>query len=603
MDLHTGKNRLQLNAAVSDPDLGDSEKKAHEVPGAAEPDSADTRENFYASLPLPKQLTAKKILALDIDVDKVRWVVVKKSGGSIQVKKWGVQKFKSTDVERFRSLQIALENIRSKVHKQGMLVYASFFNPDINIRKVILPKLRKKSDLEKAILFQNQTDLPNFNEDYHWTYQILSEFEEDDTTKIEVLITVVSAEMVTRYLNVLEKSGFKPEKLIPRPTALASAYRNMVQSHQRDLLIDISYDFTQICYLNEGRLEYVRNIGIGAYNLELAIHNGNGNSNNQPDMRQLLGRELLEDDETPGNEIRKRLLKRVMELKKKQNPVLQMFLSEILRSIEFFKENGEGNNIDRLFITGYGINKESMLPYLRNRIRIPIFVLAPQFQPSDKRIFRFGEFSATIGTAFQSHKDFNLVPAEFRIKEFYRQLNMLIGVLFLFGGAFAGYLSYHQQQVIQQKERLLSFYSQEYEKLNPVERIYEDFVRQVEAVVKEKNSFASSVKPRPPIIETMKLFSNEVPEQIRLKSLFFGVYRQNKIGRSKQGAGAAELPAYRYQVNLSGNIQSDFLMGDVILINFINRLNELKFFKNIKLIQKEKNPKKKLMSFDLMLFL
>jgi len=559
-------------------------------------------DTFYKSLPIGKLLIAKTILALDIDVDKVRWLIVRRAGKSIQVKSCGIKTFQSNETDRFRVLQLTLEELRSKILKPGMLVYVSFFSPDMNIRQITFPKMRKKADLEKAIFIQNQTDLPNFNENSYWTYQIVGEFEEDEVTRCNVLVTVVSNEIVKKYLEVLEKAGYKPERLLPRPTALSSAYQEMVKNPLKDLVIDISYDFTQICFLNHKRLEYIRNVGIGAYNLEIAIRSEKQNGNNNKNIEQLLSRQLNDIGEQPQNEIRKRLLKRIIEIQNKQIPVLQMFLSEILRTIEYFHENGV--EIDRIFLTGYGIKKEGLLPYLRKRLQQPVYVLAPQFSYSTEKSLDFGEFFAAMGTALHNTKDFNLVPDEYRARQKYRQLNVVLVLIIILLGILAGVVTKYQLETIESKENLLQQYDVQYKQLNPIERIYDSFRSQIEAVMKERTMLQQAVKEAPPLLEVLKLFSNEVPREIVLQSLFFGKYKQTDrrkpVTKIKQQQGKS--PKYRYQIILSGIIRSDFLMGDVILINFINRLQNLKYFKDIRLTRKEKNQKKKLLRFDLMLF-
>ncbi len=572
---------------------GNNGQNGHPADASYLSEELEVSDAFYKPLPFQKVLVAKPILSLDIDVDKVRWLLAKRAGKSIQVKSCGVKTFQAEETDRFRVLQLALEELRTRIYKPGMLVYANFFSPDVNIRQIVLPKMRKKSDLEKAIIIQNQTDLPNFNENSYWTYQIVSEFEEDEVSKYGILVTVVSHEIVQKYLQVLEKAGFKPERLLPRPTALASAYQSMVKNPQKDLLIDISYDFTQICFLNDRRLEYIRNVGIGAYNLEIAIRSESNNGKNNKNLEHLLSKQLKVMGEQPENEIRKRLLKRIMEIQTKQNPVLQMFLSEILRTIEYFHENG--TEINRIFLTGYGIKKESLLPYLRKRLNQPVFILAPQFQASEEKSLEFGEYFAALGTALHAAKDFNLVPNEYKIRNRFRQLNLILGLLFILFGIAAGFYTQHQRRVINNKQ---------YVQLNPVERIYQSFLSQIESVMKERNALQNSVKKAPPIIEILKLFSNEVPREIVLQSLFFGSYKETGRKRNNKKANQKKVaaPPYKYQVNLSGIIRSDFLMGDVILINFINRLQNLDYFKDIRLIRKEKNQKKKLIQFDLMLY-
>jgi hypothetical protein len=80
--------------------------------------------------------------------------------------------------------------------------------------------------------------------------------------------------------------------------------------------------------------------------------------------------------------------------------------------------------------------------------------------------------------------------------------------------------------------------------------------------------------------------------------LNFDHYKQAK--GSKKGKAT---PKYKYTVTLSGQISSDFQMGDVVLINFMNHLNELNYFKEIKMTNKRKELDRDLFEFWLELYL
>jgi Tfp pilus assembly PilM family ATPase len=563
---------------------------------------ADILNRYYTKMSFMQRLNARKYLSLDIDIDKVRYMVGIKAGRNFQAISWGIQKFPAEESNRLKALQITLENIRVKIYKPGMLVEACFYSPDINIRQITLPKMNKKSDLEKAILFKNQQDLQNFDEKSFFSYQILDEFEEEQISKLQILVVAASSETITRYLTLLSEAKLTVTKLIPRPAALQAAYSQMVQKPERDLVIHISYDFTQICFLKNRRLEYFRNLGIGARNLEVIIHGQKGEAKPEAEMK-IPGADALAESDS-SNILRKRLLEKVKDLQQKQNPVLHTFFSEILRFLAYVQGKDKKDFVDRIYITGYGLQKESLLPYLRGRLNMPIHIMAPELTPDLKQMPEHGEHFTTIGTLHQTNPTYNLTPANYRSRIAIKKINAILVLVIIATFSMAVYFSYLTNGLIQKKQNYVQQLQKEYDKLNPIEGSYRKLINDIERIMAENKELQGYVKSSTPLLDLMRLLSNETPSQVRLERLIFMPSDHLSVQKSKKTKASAKgNPEKAVEIELSGVVHSGLLVGDVILINFINRLNELKYFSKIELLDKNKDAEKDLTTFTLHLIL
>lgn len=562
------------------------------------------KNQFYRKLGFTQSLVAQTSLAIDIGTDRIQYLVVKRTNGKLYVKSWGIEELNQEELDRYRSMEISLKYIHSKVYRSGMNVQVGFFSPDINIRQVVIPKL-KPAEIRKTLLYKNRTDLTNFNDDAHWTYEILESFTENDTEKIRVLVTVVPGEIIDIYLDILQRAGFKPNSLIPRPFAFLSAYQQMVLDKHNDVLIDINSDVTQICFFVDGKLRFVRNFAIGSNNLKKAIKTNSGNGNGKENGNRLrIETTDADSKKTPvpekadSTDIRKRLLQKVQMLQSKQNPLLQVLLGEIMRSLEFFRGSRDEYPIDNIYITGIGLQLEAVYPYLKNRINYPLHILSPKFKLYSDSPVEYAEFTGAIGIATNTDKKLNMVPQEFKQREIFKNLNILISAIFIIFLIFATYLTLLEKSRLssfRQSEKLLK---EQYLTINPVERVYFQLIQQIREVEQEKRQFLAPIKPVPELIQVMKLFSNEVPAEIRLTALEFNLYHSDDRKSSKNNS-----ESYRYRVGIMGQINSNFLMGDVILINFINHLDDLGYFKRIHLKKKFKDPENKLFEFELEAFL
>ncbi len=551
-------------------------------------------QSFYHPLPLLKKMNSRRCLALDIDVDKIRYILALKSGDFIQVKEWGVQKFPREISHRFRALQITLENIKQKLYKGGTEVRISVFSTDFMIEQDVFPYMKKKEDLKKALFFKFREEIKRFKEDeFLWNYEILEQFEEEGIKKVRVQVVFSPKETINRYMYIFEHLKINVQQLIPRPAGLWAAYERLVENPKSDLLINISYDFTQIIYLKQGNLSYIRNLGVGARNLEFTIHD---NSGTLPLETMVTSVNSPVPENKQESILRKRLLEKIKDLKTKQNPVLHTFFSEFLRSIAYIQGMDRNNYVDRVLLTGYGIYKESLLPYLKNRLNIPIFVIYPKLDERPLREqLKFGEFFTTFGTLVQKHEGFNLLPEQFKERIRFKKLGRWLFFIMFLTGLIAGYLSFVQYQIYQQQAAVVMQKEKEYLALNPYEQAYKNLLVLIGNAKKENENLKSIVEKRAPVIEMMRLLSNLTPKQIRLNAFVFRkIQSESKMVNQEE---AKKLP--KYGVTIEGEIVGDFVNGDVILINFINSLNNLKFFKKIHLDHKERDPQNNKINFGL----
>jgi len=367
----------------------------------------------------------------------------------------------------------------------------------------------------------------------------------------------------------------------------------MVFRPGRDLLIDIGYDLTQMCFVKNGRVEYIRNVSIGARNLEVTIR-----SNVQENEQAKAGAQSSDADMLSQNadEVRGRLLNRIKDLKKKQNPVLHTFFSEILRSMAFFQGKDVQQYIERIFVTGYGIRKESLMPYLKSRLSIPLFILTPQFEDRDQRTIEYGEYFSTLGTTLEAAPGANILPPSYKSKAVFKKLNIGLTTLFIIVALLLALISSGQYKLISQKRKMISQATTEYNKLNPIENKYQEVQSLISDVNDKNKELRGYIQSRPPVVEVLRLLSNEIPKGIHLEKINFV--------RINTGVDKSEFKNdYLFQMDINGIITTDPLMSDVVLINFVNKLDALKYFKHIELLNKLKETEKRTTRFSIRVFL
>lgn len=565
----------------------------------SEMDSLHTFDQFNTKLSFTQRISARPSLAFDIDNDKICYVRVKKAGQKIQIEKCGIQTL-DADMDRYKAIQLTLANLKSRIYKHGMKVYVSFYSPDINIRQIIVPKTKRKSDLESAIFFKNQNDLSNFNSESVWNYQILEEFSEEGTKKLKVLVTAIPYEVVRMYMEILIDVGLSPEKLVPRPFAVASAYNKMVPEPDNDLVVVISTFFTQMYYFRNGKLQFFRNAALGVSNIQKAMEEkNNGSPSADEELSKLSEKKesILKTDISAS--IKERLLKKVKESKAEESSVIKMLYSEIKRSVDYINLTYPTEKVKRTFITGSGIQVKEIMSYLQKQSSDSLILLKPQFSSTEINTNRYGEYFTALGTSLQAGKEFDTIPAQYKTSQVFKNINiLLITLLFLTIAGAVSFSSYQKYDFIRNQNTLAQL-GQQYQILNPIQTKYDDMVGKYNDVHKDKSELLGFVKRTPQLLEVLRLFSNETPPFIILNEMNFEEYVPSKASQKNKG----DAKNYKYQITVAGHIKSDFQMGDVVLINFMNRLNDLNYFEEIKLTNKRKDIDKDLFEFWLQLFL
>ncbi|MFZ0388919.1 MAG: pilus assembly protein PilM [Calditrichia bacterium] len=549
---------------------------------------------FYRPLPFKNRIMAKKLLLLDIGTDSVYYLVARKFKEKMYVQQWGMESLQHDQLDRYRSLEVALKLIREKVYRSGMAVQVSFFSPDINIRQLVVPHL-KDAEIEKIILYKNKSDLPSFTEDTLWKYEVLEKFNEGNTPKVRVLVLVVPREVVKMHMDILQQAGLAPEVLLPRPFAFRGAYQELIHHKEVDILIDISSDTTQICFMKNGNLTLVRNFAVGISNLQKAIANGNGNASKEEKAE----RESSDTGEVNASDLKARLHQKVNKLKSHHNPLLQELLSEILRSVEFFKSKNSGHEISHVYLSGEGVKLSSLFTYLKYNLPYPVDWLSLQFSEENTIHTQYSEYAGSLGIGLASAGRMNLVPKEIRSRQLFRNLSFFaLLVMLAAGGLMALHTFSLKKQISILQSRTLET-EQAYLNLDPLEQQYQDELKIVKETQNEKNLLLAPVKPVPELIEVMKLFSNELPEQVRLNRLQFNTIPP---AAGKKNI-AAEQQNSRYRIKAIGIIKGDYLVADVNLINFIQHLKHLNYFRDIRLVSKSKQADKQRFEFEIECFL
>ena len=569
---------------------------------------AEKIETIHAEFDQPlsfwQNINAYRFMALDIDTDKIRYIIGKSNGKSINVSDYGGHILPVREHDSEKALYLTLANIKANHYKNGLRVHVSFYSPDITLRQIELPKLRKEKDVENALNLKLQTELAGFNDDTLWRFEHIGSFTKDEQEYARYLVVIVPGQIVERYMNALLHTGLKPDTLIPRPIALYNIYKRMMPDPANDIIVDISYELTHIIALRQSQIAFTRTITSGATNLESAVHKKKA---------VLLQPETFKVGDDPGigregaikaEAIRKVLKNRLRAINAQQIPVLQLYKNEIQSSLGFLNTLINNAKNIRIFLTGYGIQKENLIGYLRNQLNVGVNLLSPRL--GSDSLSAYGEYSAVIGAVTNGKTPYNVVPEEFKSNAFFKQLNLVASLIGMFSLVLISWETYTTYQTISRVDAEIQKVERKYRKINPVQIEYVNLRKKIKNTEKQRRQLTQSLLPGSPVTDIMKLLSNETPEQIVLTEVEvhpdYGKTPERKKRKKKKSTSSkkkSKKQTIKHIVKISGYVNGDYLMSDVILINYVDRLKKIGFFKNIDVNDKVKRSKKKQLTFDL----
>ncbi len=561
--------------------------------------------NFSDKPTFTQKLNSQNFISIDIDSDNIKYILGSVSGKNIFVRDTGISMIPEGESNPDKALKLTLDNIKTNVYKSGYRIHVGFYSPDVTIRQYQLPYMRKTSELTNAIYYKLQSDSPGFNENSIWRYKVLDDPQKSDSKTQRVVVLVTPGSVIHKYVHMLDSAGLKPETLVCRSVAVAKTFNRMVDSSSADIVVDLSYDVTHICFTNNGSLEYTRNLSTGASNLEVAVHDKKG---------KILGEDVFHLKEEEGiskngalrpQMIRKALQQRLRSLQAHQNPVLQLFKNELQHSVEHFDSLDKNKSVKRIFLTGYGLQKESLLSFLKNNMKTPVFALSPRLSDESEDVFKSARYFSTLGTIVDTKDPFNLVPKEFRTQLMFKRFNFIVSILLILTILTMTYLTGLTYQNIDDLNIEFDNINKKYEELNPIEIEYQRLNNDIKNIRSDQNSFKNIIKTEGPVLEILRLISNETPEQIILMNLSLNhsnsvVLKSGRKGRKNRNKTTANKnDANSYSIKLVGTVNGDYLMSDVILINYIDHLKNLDYFKTIEIFDKNKKNVKQRMQFEI----
>ncbi len=417
-----------------------------------------------------KSKPGQKSIGLDIGFHDIKIVELVRTKKGFQITKFAIKEIPASILQqkdRAALLGDFIKGMFAEAKIKGKQVYLSITGHNVIIRNATLPKMPPEELVDAAKWNAKEEVLFDLEKAVVDNY-IMAESEQDGATFYEMLSVIVRGDVVDFLVSIAKAAGLQPKGVTVVPIALwdYDAALNKIEPGTVTSYIDMGSERTRIYFVCDGQILFSREIPNGGKNLtaslvgEYELADGKTaiiDSVRAEKIKKTFGFPAEDADGKTEEDIPLSLIREKLE------PILEKQVTEMDRSIEYFKNQYRKDSVDRLILSGGGVGLSGLYQYLKANLDLEIDRCNPFFQTdtedesiSKENMKLYGpSLTAAAGLALGQCDKINVLPEKYRpsLKKTLAKLAPIAAVL-LIGGLLYGYSSNLRQEVITKKALL-----------------------------------------------------------------------------------------------------------------------------------------------------
>jgi len=274
----------------------------------------------------------KTSVGLDIGSHAVKIISLSSTGDSQKLSGLALKTIQDGTKE---SLASAITKAVEESKISAKEVNISVSGPSVIVRFVSMPKMRE-DELKGAIRFEAEKFIPFNVNDCIVDSQILKRDEHEN--KIDIILVAAKRDHIQERISAVEKAGFSVGLVDVDGFALANSFlKNLPPPTplKTFALLNIGAKFTNLSIITQGRICFVRDVGIGSDDFTSSISKGLGVDKGAAESLKMAGKEKL------------------AEILSCTRPVINNLLDDVKLSFSY-NENQCGRSIDEIYVSGGG---------------------------------------------------------------------------------------------------------------------------------------------------------------------------------------------------------------------------------------------------------
>lgn len=535
-------------------------------------------------------------IGIDIGSHSIKIVVLKKTKkgvfltflGHRDIPK-GIEQDDTKTISSF--LKLFMEEIGIKTKKVNMTLSGA----GIQIRRMVMPSIPKK-ELMEAIRWEMKSYLPFPVEEATFRFHVIDRFTQDNSKKLDLLVVASPSNLIEKTLTIANEAGLELNCLDVNAFSLWNTllFLNEIKINETVALLDFGAKKTNLYLFKDGILQFGREFTPSSNDLSQAIMEEIP-SKEEPDLLFELAEKIkdkigipLELESTKKEEIpidQSRLMFAI-------RPILEKWVSEINRSIEYYRIQFYGEHIDRILICGGGSNLKNLSSYLSRELKLPVKIFNPLseilYDTKNVDIKLIDEkgpaFCAALGAAILEPKKINFLPEK---ASFFEKIS---SDRFIFTGIPILTLILYLFLVWQSETKLTCLQRESGDKMIKVakaESLLSEMSRLKEKEEKIKNDlslFPTLITEPVPFGDILSEINEIIPTNVTLTILELGAETKNQKTNPKHSFTTKDEPKKNNILYLSGLAFGNDIQTLSAISKIIDGLERLPRFKNVKLL-------------------
>ena len=487
-------------------------------------------------------------------------------------------------------LMHVLENeIDLKDKKLAFGAYFSMKTPSIT-KAIKSPKLKKK-ELAELIEWNVNKDLPFSAENKNVNWQIVKSRSESETE--DIIIGATENDSVNTIDNIFKRNGIN---LRYTSTLSILLWKSFVKNYpDKDsgsyVIIHLGEMRTLVTVITDHILQLSREIALGAQDFYNAIVKKVETNESGLKIDIAFARDVLKKYGYPQNQFGLAVTSNI-DLNKISiaiRPVIERINSELNRTLNYFKNQKSDLEWKGLLFDGVAASFPGLLETIQENIYQNVELLNPmrtgEYYINDDVDIppqQYPNYVLNFALAADEAEDFNVAPKYIRDDYKYSFLTkitagilVLVVPLILFAGLYSNSSLKRGQRAIEAKQA-------ELQRLSVDTQDYASFVGDL-AIINSSNHFLRNDRIYSNNqIKILQLFSTIVPVEIKLTALNF-------VNATDLPDSVAVTEYFKEYIEIAGFVDENRSVADIYLTDFILRLEKMRYFSNVIILEKTEN--------------
>ncbi len=531
-----------------------------------------------------KYLGSNHFLNIDIGSDSIKYSHISKKNGELILEDYGIKKLRLADDESQEgkntkvSNALSLLEIKSYINISDTIVTISDISKKLKVDK--FPKVSEK-DLKNLILFNLKNDRnAEFGEGVTFEYQILGTEIEEEVEKYIVLIAWTQLSEINNYISVLKECGIVPSKITFSMMGVLEYVKNFGEkfSEEAGIIMDLGAVNTTLVFYDKGLVKFIREIKFGSKDFTDALVGNYIVSNNEVEVDFEKAENIKYDFGIPPADNIAPAYEGITyaQLHQKMKHVLERFIVEINRTINYFRSNFRGVELQKIYLSGGGALMLHLDEYLSDETglkisRLSVFdkvKIGNNISDGYNLSREYYKLINSIGIILEDVKTLNFLPKnlkELRKRSVAKLFSVMVTITaFIIVAIF----SLNAFNNLKDVNNILNEVKRKWNSLNNTQKAYLSLQNEKQSLLKIREDFKIKINlfsEGNQAFNILKMVSNLIPSSITV----------NTLNYTEKGSGENE------NIIIEGKMTDKTKNRDDELYNFYLNLEKSGYFSNV----------------------